>query len=544
MSNDLSIEKEIETNKIKLFDTWNNKYFTVNSGSKLRTYICGPTVYSETHIGHLKTYLSFDIVRRVLEDYFKIAVTVMENVTDVDDKIIKATYQKVYGNEMISDEYDLNKLDPSMYLDNKHFSDYANEWETKFFDTMDSMKIKRPNIISRVTEYINEIFEFVDAIDKRGFAFEDDGSVYFYGTKYNNIISDEYMALNEAQQEASQEYEKYSKDPKNIHNFSLLKKTKQYEPGWIYETNTPNMFSTVKSVRPSWSIECSAMGSSVYGSNFDIHLGGIDLKTCFHHHNEMQQSNARYKINESDPDWVNHFMHMGHLNIEGLKMSRSLKNFITVPEIMEIYSHNQIRMLFLLHNWADPMDYSDETMKHAMFYTDLFKNFFMQTKSILLRPTTKHHKKFGPHEIQFYEYLEKIKLNVDLFLRSNINTPNVIKLLHELVSSLFTYVTTVEKSETHASEEIINNTIDYVKSILNVFGLDDMNNSNNGSEDKLLKVISDIRYELRYIAKNIVTKVKPLDKSLANELQQNIFDLTDKVRDQVLPSLGLQLTDK
>jgi len=122
----------------------------------------------------------------------------------------------------------------------------------------------------------------------------------------------------------------------------------------------------------------------------------------------MQQSNAIYKIDENDMDWVNHFMHMGHLNIAGLKMSRSMKNFITVPEIMKKYSHNQIRMLFLLHQWADTLDYSDETMKHASFYIDLFKNFFLQTKSILLRPTTKHHKKFGPHEMNFLNVWKKL----------------------------------------------------------------------------------------------------------------------------------------
>jgi cysteinyl-tRNA synthetase len=522
-------------NDIKLFDTWNNKYFTVKPGSRLRTYICGPTVYSETHIGHIKTYMSFDIVRRVLEDYFKIPMTVTENVTDVDDKIIRATYQKFYGNEIIPDDYDLHKLDPSMYLDNKHFLDYANGWEIKFFDTMDKMKVKRPNVVGRVTEYINEILEFVEDLHNKGHAFAHDGSVYFYGTKYNNIVSDEYLALNEAGREISEDWEKYSQDPSKEHNFSLLKKVRPYEPGWQSKYGV---------VRPSWHIECSAIGSSIYGHNFDIHLGGIDLH--LHHHNEMQQSNARYKLNESDPEWVDHFMHMGHLNIEGLKMSRSLKNFITVAEIMEKYSHNQIRMLFLLHTWADPMDYSDETMKHATFFTELFKNFFLQTKSILLRPTTKHHKKFGPHEIQFYEYLEKIKLSVDSSLRSNINTPNVIKLLQELVGSLFTHIMTVEKSETYVSEEIINDTIYYIKSILDVFGLDsfdDMDNSDNGLGDNLLKVIYDIRYELRDIAKNIVTKVKPLDKSLAIELRQSIFNLTDKVRDQVLPSLGIHLTD-
>src|SRR5690606_29401815 len=114
-------------------------------------------------------------------------------------------------------------------------------------------------------------------------------------------------------------------------------------------------------------------------------------------------------------------------------------------------------------NWADPMDYSEETMKHAIFYTEFFKNFFLQTKSILLRSTTKQHKKFGPHEMTFSKYLEKTKLNVDSYLRSNIDTPNVIKSLHKLVSLLFTYVTDVEKKETYVSEEIINDTISYVK---------------------------------------------------------------------------------
>ncbi len=517
---------------VRLFDTWNNKYFIVAPGSTLRTYICGPTVYSVSHIGHARCYLTFDIVRRVLEDYFKIGITVMENITNVDDKIIKATYQRVYGNQMIPDDYDLNNLDPSKYLDKQYFIDYANEWEKKFFDDMNALKIKTPNILSRVTEYINEIFEFVDAIDRRGFAFEDNGSVYFFGTKYNDFKSDDGT---------------YSKDPKNIYNFSLLKKTKAFEPGWIYKTKNPNTLTTVQNVRPAWSIECSAMNSSVYGYNFDIHFGGIDLREI-HHSCEMQQGNAIYKIDENDIDCINHFIHFGHLNIPGgHKMSRSLKNFITIPEMMEKYSHNQIRMLFLLHQWSNPMDYSEDTMKHSVFYVDLFKNFFLQTKSILLRPTTKRHKKFGPHEIKFFEYLEKVKFNIFESLKNNIDTPTTIKILHELVGSLFTYVTTVESSEVYASEEIIKDSVSYIRSILDVFGLDnfdDNNNSNTGKEIELLKVIQDVRTELRNVTKNIGNKVKPLDKSLASELQQSIYKLSDTVRDQILPSLGFTITDK
>lgn len=333
-------------------------------------------------------------------------------------------------------------------------------------------------------------------------------------------------------------------DPKNMYNFALLKKTKPYEPGWIYKTKSQNRFVAVNNVRPGWSIECSAMNSAVYGCNFDIHAGGIDLKFP-HHACEKQQGDARYKINENDIDCISHFLHMGHLNSLGEKMSRSLKNFITIPEMMQKYSHNQIRILFLLHQWADPMDFSEETMKHAIFFTDLFKNFFLQTKSILLRPTTKRHKKFGPQEIKFFEYLERVKLNVGSALRSNIDTPSVIKLLHELVSSLFIYVTDVEKSEINLSEEIINDTVNYVSSILVVFGLDfDNNKSNDGKENELLKVIQDIRSEMRNLAKNIVIKVKPLDNNLASELQQNVYKLSDTIRDQILPDLGFTITDK
>ena len=129
-------------NEIKLFDTWNNKYFTVKSGSSLRTYICGPTVYSESHIGHAKTYLTFDIVRRVLEDYFKIGITVMENITNVDDKIIRGAYQKFYGTTIIPDDFDLNKLDPSKYLEKQYFVDYADEWEKKFHDQYRQLKLQ------------------------------------------------------------------------------------------------------------------------------------------------------------------------------------------------------------------------------------------------------------------------------------------------------------------------------------------------------------------------------------------------------------------
>lgn len=523
LNTESNIESNIESNTVKIFDTWNNRFFTIPNGKSLKIYICGPTVYTHTHVGHLKTYMTFDILRRVLEDYFRFPIRFMMNITNVDDKIIKGTYQKEYG---FSDNFMLKDLDEKQFLENQKFVDYADEWEKNFFDVMDSMNIRRPNVVSRVTEYIQEILDFVNKIDEKGFAFEDKGSVYFYGTKYNNIRDDKGL---------------FSKDPENEHNFVLLKKTRPYEPGW--KSGWKSHDNPSGSVRPGWHIECSAMASSIFGSNFDIHAGGIDLKFP-HHHNEMQQSNSIFKTTPDDTEWVDHFMHTGHLNIEGAKMSRSLKNFITVAEIAKEYTPNQLRMLFLLHSWSAPMDYSEKTMSGAKFFLEYFENFFLQGKSILLRKTTKRHKKFGLNEMKYANTFDTTQLTVDSFLRNNIDTSSVIKSLHELGGSMFTYVTTTETEDTNISEELIDNTLSFVKKILVLFGLTFDDKINGSNDEKLLGVISHIRSDLRTIAKDMATQIKPLDKNLAKSLPQSLYKLTDDIRDTILPSIGIHLTDK
>lgn len=500
--------------EISLYDTRKNSTFTIKHNSSIKMYVCGPTVYDSAHAGHLKTYMHYDIIRRIFE-HFGVHVQFMMNITNVDDKIIKRTYQTEYN---LPDNFNLNNLKEEQYLSNKKFDAFADLWEKHFFEVMDMMNIKKPNIVSRVTEYIDEIFDFVDEIYKRGYAFEDNGSVYFYGTKYND---------------------EHSKDPNHELNFSLLKKVRPYEPGW------PSKWGLV---RPSWHIECSVLISNVFGEKFDIHGGGIDLKFP-HHHNEILQSNARFGYNDTSEEWVSHFCHTGHLNIDGQKMSKSLKNFITVNEIMERYTHDQMRMLFLLHRWCDPMDYSEETMKHAVHFADIFNNFFIQMRSILLRPNVKENKKYSSLEINMSDNLIKAAININTKLMDNVDTPSVIKILHTLTSDLFKYVSEIDVSSGMISKEIITDYVNYIQKILSMFGLignqsEDKNDSNNGMENKLLKVIQDIRTELRDVAKNIVTKVKPLDKNLATELQQSIYQLTDRLRNETLPSIGVNLTDK
>ena len=517
-----------KSHEIQLFDTWNKQLFNplagMTSGKPLKVYVCGPTVYTNTHIGHVKTYMTFDIMRSVLE-YLGVPMTYMMNITNVDDKIIKATYQKEYG---FADDFNLDLISDDKILPNNKFIDFANYWENDFFSVMDQLKIKRPNIVSRVTDYINEIFQFVEEIDKNGFAFEDNGSVYFYGTKYDNITDDNGD---------------FSKSPNDPLNFVLLKKVRKYEPGWESKWGP---------VRPGWHIECSAMASSVLGPKIDIHGGGIDLKFP-HHHNEVLQSNARFGYTDHNKQscdascgWVNAFMHTGHLNISGLKMSRSLKNFITAADSLKEHTPDQLRMLFLLHKWNDSMDYSDDTMKHATYYTDFFTNFFVQTSSILLRPNVVQNKKFGEYELSLLEKLSEGIVNVDFSLKNNIDTSSAIKHLYSLIGSLYVYVTLCEASAETISKDIVLDVVEYVRKILGVFRLDigSSKGVDSGREEKLIKVVSDIRVELRTAARNMAQILKPIDLNASKELPKDLYALTDKIRDVMLPGIGITLTDK
>lgn len=512
---------------IAIADSHHKRAFTVEPGSTLNVYICGPTVYTHSHVGHLKTYMTFDIIRRIFRDYFGISIRYMMNITNVDDKIIRATYEKAYGEDI-----DLSTLDPKQYLPESDFVEYADYWESEFFRVMNSVNIEGPDILSRVTEYIDEILEFVKEIDRNGLAFECDGSVYFYGTKYNDVRDDD---------------NEYSKDPESQLNFVLLKKARPCEPSWDSEWGP---------IRPGWHIECSAMASSVFGSSIDIHGGGIDLAFP-HHTNEVLQSDARFYPDHNDT-WVRNFMHTGHLNIKGLKMSRSLKNFVTIDEILEEHDADNLRMLFLLHSWCALMDYSDDTMKSATYFVDFFKNFGKQVNSILLRQNVDTHKKYGPEEILFSQTLQNTRAQIDEHLRDNLDTRSVVLKLHDLASSLYTYVESIESKCGRIDGTLIQNTLDVIRSTLTMFGSTIFSNdtssfeksnkfkkSKKSKEQDLIKVISDIRTDLRVLAKTVANKSKTdtTARELGSQLMGSLFQMTDDIRDKRLVEIGVDLTD-
>ena len=242
------------------------------------------------------------------------------NITDIDDKII-------------------NKAKET----EKPFMEIARHFETEFLDDMKSLNVALPDVITRVTEYVPEIVDYIAKIIENGYAYESNGSVYFAVSVFDEAENHSYPKLepgNKGNQALLAEGEGAltieNPDKRGPNDFALWKKVKEGEPSWE---------SPWGPGRPGWHIECSAMASAIFDKHpIDIHTGGVDLKFP-HHDNEIAQSEAYYNCNQ----WIKYFWHTGHLHIDGQKMSKSLKNFTTIKEILEVYNQRQIRYMFLIH---------------------------------------------------------------------------------------------------------------------------------------------------------------------------------------------------
>ena len=296
--------------------------------NKVSMYVCGPTVYDDPHIGHVRSAYVFDVIRRYFE-YKKYKVTFVRNVTDVDDKIINKAREEFKGE-------DLNKA--AKKISDKYLESYH-----KY---MDALGIKRPDKEPKATDYIDKMKKFVALLIKRGVAYESDGDVYFDIKKARDYgkLSNQSLEMLESGARVSPGENK--RDPLD---FALWKKAKEGEPSW------PSPWGAG---RPGWHIECSVMSLDILGDEFDIHGGGIDL-IFPHHENEIAQSEGAGK------KFARFWIHNGLLTINKEKMAKSLGNFVTVEEVLNKYSADVLKILFLQTHYSHPVDFSWERMEEA-----------------------------------------------------------------------------------------------------------------------------------------------------------------------------------
>ncbi len=266
---------------------------------------------------------------------------------------------KIFGG---ADEILLPYLD-SLYKesidghDHTIFTNVTKYWEEMFMGDMNALNVLRPDVITRVTTYVPQIAKFVDKIIQKGFAYEAEGSVYFDIAAFEKAGNSYARLRPDAKGDKALLEEGEGSESKNLGgkrgagDFALWKKSKAGEPVWQ---------SPWGEGRPGWHIECSVMASDVLGSNMDIHSGGVDLAFP-HHDNELAQSEAYFCEHGHVHDWVNYFLHMGHLSIAGSKMSKSLKNFQTIRDALKTdYTARGMRIVFLLGKWNDGVEISPD----------------------------------------------------------------------------------------------------------------------------------------------------------------------------------------
>jgi cysteinyl-tRNA synthetase len=342
------------------------------------------------------------------------------------------------------------------------FTKLTKTYEDRFMQDMHDLNVLDPDVITRVTEYGHGILDFVDKIVKNDMGYvTSDGSVYF-DIKAFEAKGHHYAKLEpwsrgnqrlqrDGEGSLSKAVEKRSPD-----DFALWKASQPGEPSWV---------SPWGKGRPGWHIECSAMASSQLGDQLDIHSGGIDLAFP-HHDNELAQSEAYWT--EHHKQWVNYFLHMGHLSIQGAKMSKSLKNFTTIREALRRgdWAPRSLRIVFLLGGWRSGIGITEELNRTVVLWEEKLNNFFLNAKDLLTRWDKSAFQQANPPETGLIsEALKIAQQKVDEYLCDSFDTPGAMGVISELVSSF----NSAEKSSLVPEE--VHELARWITSIVNIFGL-------------------------------------------------------------------------
>ena len=291
--------------------------------NKVKMYSCGPTVYNYFHIGNARPFIIFDTLRRYLE-YIGYEVTFVQNFTDIDDKMIKRANEE-----------------------NITVKELADRFIGEYYTDAEGLGIEKATVHPKATENIDAIIELISELEKKGFAYNVDGDVYFSVKKFNEYGKLSHQPLENLELGARIAVGDKKKEPMD---FAVWKAQKPGEPAWE---------SPWGMGRPGWHIECSAMANKYLGKTIDIHSGGKDL-IFPHHENEIAQSECA-----NGCEFARYWLHNGYINVDGQKMSKSLNNFFTVRDVSKEFKYKVIRFFMLSAHYRNPINFSDELLTQA-----------------------------------------------------------------------------------------------------------------------------------------------------------------------------------
>ncbi|MDI6851634.1 MAG: cysteine--tRNA ligase [bacterium] len=360
---------------MKIYNTLKRDYedFVPITNSKVGIYMCGMTVQDRPHLGHMRTFLFGDVLRRYLE-YKGYEVIYIQNFTDIDDKIIQRSKAENIDWRVLGDKY-----------------------EQEFLKSAEILNLKPATYYPKATQFIQEIIELITILINKGIAYESNGNVYFEVGKFKSYGKLSGKNIDDLKESFRIEPDLNKKNPLD---FALWKAYKEGEPYW---------HSPWGKGRPGWHIECSVMSTHFLGQPFDIHMGGQDL-IFPHHEDEIAQSEAAY-----EREFVKYWIHSAPMLIKGEKMSKSTGLYFAISDLLERFSPEAIRLFILQKHYRSPAEYVPEYIEEAEKAINRLKSFLHQVSA------------------ESGKIIEEKIREFEKAIEDDLNTPKAISIIFELL---------------------------------------------------------------------------------------------------------------
>ncbi|MCS7170686.1 MAG: cysteine--tRNA ligase [Aquificaceae bacterium] len=465
--------------------------FVPLSPPRVLIYTCGVTVYDDSHVGHGRSLIVFDVFRRFLE-HLGYRVRFVRNFTDVDDKIINRARQECTD-----------------------FMSIANRYIASYYLDMENIHVKPADVEPRVTEHLQEIIETIKGLIEKGYAYESGGDVYFSVSAFPDYGKLSKRNIEELEAGARVEPSEKKKNPLD---FTLWKSAKVGEPAWE---------SPWGPGRPGWHTECVAMAFKHLGQTIDIHGGGLDL-VFPHHENEIAQAEAL-----TGKPFARYWVHNGLVTVGGQKMSKSLGNYVTLRDVYGRYHPDILRLLVLFTHYRSPLDFSWEKMEETKRAYERLLN-ALEDLELLKKLTTYREK--GAHPL--FERIKETEENFFQALGDDFNTPQALAVVYGLLGDLGKVKNRafsegrISIQELEAYEFAVDSLL---KNLRGVFGiLEDYK-----PECKVQKVVQKELEAGRVLDERLVDLLVEV-RSLAR--REKVFHLADFIRDR-LKELDIILED-
>ncbi|MEM3371844.1 MAG: cysteine--tRNA ligase [Candidatus Korarchaeum sp.] len=436
-------------------------------GKRVFMFVCGPTVYDYSHLGHARTYVFYDTLARFLRR-LGYSLFYLQNITDVDDKIVNRAKE-----------------------DGRHPIELAREFENYYYEDMRALNVTSVNLYARASDYIKEIFEQIEGLLKKGHAYMTETGVYFDITTFPD-----YGKLS-GQRPEELRVHRIEPDPtkRNPGDFALWRNRPREEFGW----DSPWGYG-----RPGWHIEDTAISIKHFGKQYDIHGGAIELSFP-HHEAEIAQAESL----TGEKPFVKYWIHTGLLTVEGEKMSKSLGNFVTIREALERYDANVLRLFLLSRHYRSPIDFKWEYLEQAKGSYERIVNCLENFKELDLGESSEEK-----------SFLDRIRGRRNEFYRrmmDDLNTAEAISELHEIVREVNAYSEREGKISEGGKAEVLAT----FSELLDILGLSIREGPEGSALNALVSLILGIREDLR----------RRRDYDLADEIRAKMREIGFEVQD-------------